>query len=136
MINTVVKMTKVCLLNMMFFKIVESATPDLYVMEWSLDCPFCWVHHLAHTNGLAWCLTQCKRLAWRGMTIPSYITHFEKGQGFCPTRNPSQEEQSPLKLPYSVVILDTISEPLVGRANKLSFGHSMMLQQQADTNSI
>jgi hypothetical protein len=32
---------------------VESATPDLNVMEWPRPCPLCWVSHLAHPNRLA-----------------------------------------------------------------------------------
>ncbi len=53
MINTIVIMTKVCLLNMMFFKTVESTIPNLYVMEWFLDCPLCLRMQVSHLLGLA-----------------------------------------------------------------------------------
>ncbi len=53
MINTIVIMTKVCLLNMMFFKIVESTIPNFYVMEWCLDCPLCLKMQVFHLLGLA-----------------------------------------------------------------------------------
>jgi hypothetical protein len=67
-----------------------------------------------HANGLAWCLTQCNKLAWRGMTIPSYIIPTSnKVRGSAQQETHLLEEQSPLKLPYSVVILDTLSEPWV-----------------------
>jgi hypothetical protein len=34
-------------------KIIESATPDINVMEWSCLCPLCWVCGKDHTNKLA-----------------------------------------------------------------------------------
>jgi hypothetical protein len=51
--------TKLCLLNMIFcFKIVDSITPDLNVLEWPYTCRLCWVGHLDCPNGLIWHLTQ------------------------------------------------------------------------------
>ncbi len=40
------------------FKILESASPDLNVMEWSSPKPIMWMHCLAPPNGLALHLTQ------------------------------------------------------------------------------
>jgi hypothetical protein len=60
--------TKMCLFQhefFFFFKIVESATPDLTVMEWFCPWPWSWVNCLPLHSGLIWRLTQHNGpLAW------------------------------------------------------------------------
>jgi hypothetical protein len=53
---TLVTVNKTYPLNIKFKKNMQSAIPDLDVMEW--PCPSCWVHHPARPNGLTWYLVQ------------------------------------------------------------------------------
>jgi hypothetical protein len=56
--KTLVIMTKMSVEHEFSFKILESASPDLNVMEWASPSPFMWMHCLAPPNGLALHLTQ------------------------------------------------------------------------------
>ncbi len=53
---TLVTVNKTYPLNIKLKKKMQSAIPDLDVMEW--PCPLCWVHHPACPNRLTWCLVQ------------------------------------------------------------------------------
>jgi hypothetical protein len=56
-------------------KFIDSASPDLNVMEWSHPCPSCWVYCLACPNRFTWCLTQ-----HNGQGLDQSIVHFCSGE--------------------------------------------------------
>lgn len=64
--HALIIMIKTCLLNLIFTKVVEFATPDLNVMEWFEPSPFCWVYHGTCSNGLNWHL---HNIMGKGLTI-------------------------------------------------------------------
>jgi len=56
--HTLVIVTKMCLLNMIFFYKCWLCHPDLHVMQWPCPCPLCQDHHIVCPIGLIWLLTQ------------------------------------------------------------------------------
>jgi hypothetical protein len=84
--HSLVIVTKVCPVEHAFFmrNFVESATPELNVVEWSRPCPL-WTadllmsrngHALAHYVGaLAWLACASPNILSRGLTIPEDINN-------------------------------------------------------------
>jgi len=59
-----------CVQHEFFFQIVESATPNLNIMEWLHPYPLRWVCRLAHRNELIGALCN---IMGTGLTIPYYV---------------------------------------------------------------
>jgi hypothetical protein len=59
-----------CVEHEFFFQIVESATPNLNIMEWLHPYPLRWVCRLAHRNELIGALCN---IMGTGLTIPYYV---------------------------------------------------------------